>query len=225
MSIIKMDLNSLIDIFFKNKLYEIPTDVCHIMKSYGSDKGLGWHNYTILYAMIFDHLREANINIFEMGIGTNFIDIPSNMGIDGKPGSSLFAWREIFPNAKIYGADIDNRILFSSDRIETFFCDQTNQESIRQLLTNDQLKDIEFDIMIDDGLHTFEANYTLLINSIHKLKKGGYYIIESINKDRLLLTNSIINRLKQQLSLQYIKLLSIPSEYNNSDNNILLIQK
>ena len=37
-----------------------------------------------------------------------------------------------------------------------------------------------FDIIIDDGFHSFDAACCLYENSIHKLKKGGIYIIEDI---------------------------------------------
>ena len=61
-------------------------------------------------------LRLNNLNIFEVGLGTNNVDVPSNMGKDGKPGASLRAWRDYFPNA-----DIDTRILFKEDKIQTFY--------------------------------------------------------------------------------------------------------
>jgi hypothetical protein len=51
-----------------------------IVTEEGSDKGSGWHNYTLLYHFLF-HSRRHNItNVFEVGLGTNFIDTPSNMG-------------------------------------------------------------------------------------------------------------------------------------------------
>jgi len=42
-------------------------------------------------------------------------------------------WREYFPNANIYGADIDETILFQDERIATFPLDQTKPESISRL--------------------------------------------------------------------------------------------
>jgi len=43
-----------------------------------------------------------------------------------------------------------------------------------------RLVDAEFDVIIDDGLHTFEANSLFMSNSIHKLAKNDLYIIEDI---------------------------------------------
>ena len=48
----------------------------------------------------------------------------------GKPGASLRVFRDYFLNAKIYGADIDKNILFTSDRIFTYYVDQLDEISI-----------------------------------------------------------------------------------------------
>ena len=155
------------------------TELCNLMDKFGSDKASN-HNYTIFYYEILKEKRNDEMNIFELGLGTNNIDIPSNMGENGKPGASLRAWREFFPNSKIYGADVDKKILFKEDRIETFYCDQTKKESIDELWDSESLKNIKFDIIIDDGLHEVKANIKFLKNSFSKLKKGGIYIIEDL---------------------------------------------
>ena len=38
----------------------------------------------------------------------------------------------------------------------------------------------EFDIIIDDGLHTFNAGISLFEASFSKLREGGIYVIEDI---------------------------------------------
>ena len=40
--------------------------LCEIMKRCGSDKGLGWHNYTIYYDNLFKYIKYNNLNIFEL---------------------------------------------------------------------------------------------------------------------------------------------------------------
>jgi hypothetical protein len=151
------------------------------MNFYGSDKGNGaQHNYTRYYFSLFEPIRYNDLNIFELGLGTNNINIPSNMGPFGKPCASLFAWEKYFPNARIYGADIDKNILIHKERISTFYCDQGSVNSIIELWNNAELLECFFDIIIDDALHQFNHNVTFFENSIHKLKKGGVYIIEDI---------------------------------------------
>ena len=78
--------------------------------------------------------------MIECGIGTNNPNIPSSMGIKGKPGASLRMWRDFFPNATVIGVDIDKNILFSETRIQTFQCDQTDKLSISQFIINANLK-------------------------------------------------------------------------------------
>jgi hypothetical protein len=156
---------------------------------YGSDKGspydashpiTAWpaHTYADLYLMLFESNRENVLRIFECGIGTNDPSFDSSMGIYGKPGASLFAWRDYFPNATIYAGDLDPKCLFQSERIRTFQFDQLNDRSILELWN--KIGEHDFDIIIDDGLHTFEAGTKLFQSSFEKLRCGGVYIIEDV---------------------------------------------
>jgi SAM-dependent methyltransferase len=155
-----------------------PTKMCRVMTKYGSDKGR-LNNYTPVYSALFKERREQSLRVFELGLGTNDPDAPSNMGVFGAPGASLRGWRELFPNAAVYGADIDRSILFQEDRIKTFYCDQLDRSSVRELWSRADLQD-GVDIIIEDGLHTFEANVSFLEGSLDHLRPGGIYIAEDI---------------------------------------------
>jgi len=100
------------------------------------------------------------------------------MGSKGKPGASLRVWRDYFPNALVYGADIDREILFNENRIKTFFIDQLNPELIKNFWDLANIGNL--DLIIEDGLHTFEAGVTLFSHSIDKLSESGIYIIEDV---------------------------------------------
>ena len=102
-----------------------------LFDKYGSDKGevnnIGnpyvWpsHNYADVYELMF-RLRKDDVKlVIECGLGTSNPDLKSSMGVNGKPGASLRVWKDYFPNAKILGVDIDKEVLFSENRIETFF--------------------------------------------------------------------------------------------------------
>jgi SAM-dependent methyltransferase len=195
------------------------------MKNHGSDKGGGWHNYTTLYSKLFHRSVSEKLNIFELGLGTNNTDTPSNMGSSGVPGASLFAWSDYFTNSSIYGADIDRRILFSTERIKTYYCDQRDENSINELYANEDLEEISFDIILEDGLHEFSANHNFLIHSIGKLKKNGIFIVEDLNQESFNLFKNIIEDLKYKFSLNYINVIKIPNSRNSADNALLLIQK
>lgn len=143
---------------------------------YGSDKAHP-HDYYWLYGSILVD-RKAITALLEVGLGTNNPSVVSHMGRDGKPGASLRAFRDFLPNAQIYGVDVDQKILFSEDRIATFFVDQTQPRSFDAIA--DAVDAISFDLIIDDGLHSPSANLTTLLFAIEKLKPGGWLVIEDI---------------------------------------------
>jgi hypothetical protein len=195
-----------------------------------SDKGnsnlqWAWHHYTIFYYELFKNIKDRNMRIFELGMGTTNPNIDSNMGPDGRPGASLFGWCEFFPNSEIFGADIDKTILFETDRIKTYYCDQTDPECIQKMWLEPGLEK-QFDIIIDDGLHRYFSNECFFENSIHKLKSDGFYIIEDINNKRdLPQLLEIVERWKKIYIEFNFELIRFPSHWNDYDNNIMLITK
>jgi len=207
--------------------------LCEIMGRNGSDKSdkhnivefsFPKHNYTLVYHELFKNFRFEKLRIFELGLGTNNEYVVSNMGRNGIPGASLRGWAEYFPNSLIFGADIDSNILFQTDRIKTFYCDQTNPHVIRYMWNEESLKE-NFDIIIEDGLHEFGANVCFFENSIHKLKSKGYYIIEDLNIHiKHIYTNQIDEwRLKYPDCI--FSLLDIKSFENHINNMILVVYK
>lgn len=221
----KIPVKQWVEEFLAQKEYLTPTTMCAIMTSFGSDKGDERHNYTTLYSKLFSPWKNEILHIFELGIGTNFTDIPFNMGPEGKPGASLYGWALFFPHAHIYGADIDKRILFKDQRIDTYYCDQRDENSIQDLFASNDLKDISFDIIIDDGLHEFDANLNFLSNSIQKLNKGGIYIAEDLNAAARVSFAKMLPDLQKKFELSYIEVIIIPYHLNRYDNALLIIQK
>jgi len=207
-----------------NSFTTAPTECCQLFKAMGSDKGLGWHNYTTLYHALFKELRNTPVRFFELGLGTHNTAIKSHMS-EGNPGGSLRAWKQYFshPDTQIYGADIDRDILFQEPCISTYYVDQLDQQAITDMWN---CIPGEMDVILDDGLHTFDANTCFLQNSIHKLKKGGLFIIED-----LLLSSTfpsfekILDEMKMKLGVSFIKLVNIPSAVNKYDNAVCLIVK
>ena len=146
-----------------------------LFDKFGSDKATG-HNYHLLYGEILKNKDDISC-ILEIGLGTNNPDVVSNMGTAGKPGASLRAFREYLPQAAIFGADVDKRILFQDGRIQTFFVDQTDLTSLESLGKN--IPD-SMDLIIDDGLHSPNANLAVLAFGLKKLKNHGWLVIEDI---------------------------------------------
>jgi SAM-dependent methyltransferase len=141
----------------------------------GSNKA-NRHNYHLIYGRVLKDAERVTA-VLEIGLGTNNTDVISNMGVDGVPGASLRAFRDYLPNARIYGADVDRRILFEETRIKTYFVDQTELQSLADL---GEKIDEKLDLIIDDGLHSPHANVAVLAFALDRLKPGGWVIIEDI---------------------------------------------
>lgn len=152
-----------------------------IFDKHHSDKGAEHNSYHLLYSLILAD-RALVKNVFEIGLGTNNTDVVSNMGKEGSPGASLRAFREFLPNAQIFGADVDKRVLFEDERIRTFHVDQTADKTFELL---DQHLPKHFDLMIDDGLHAPNANVRALNFFLSHIKVGGWAVIEDIGEPAL----------------------------------------
>lgn len=87
------------------------------------------------------------------------------------------AFRDFLLRAVVYGADVDRRILFSEDRIETFYVDQTDIATFDGI---GKAIEGELDLIIDDGLHMPNANLATLLFALEKLKIGGWLVVEDI---------------------------------------------
>lgn len=152
--------------------------LAQLFVQYGSDKATT-HDYHQVYYSLLKDKRMESINVFEIGLGTNNIDVLSNMGRNGKPGASLRAFRDFLPQARVYGADIDTRVLFTEDRIETFFIDQVKVDVLNEVKSH--LQHEKFDLIIDDGLHNSEANLNTIAFALDLLSDRGVLAVEDIN--------------------------------------------
>jgi hypothetical protein len=176
------------------------------------------HNYSEIYNQILFGKRLNFRKILEIGVGSNNSQFFHNMGRKYTPGNSLRVWREYFPNANIFGADIDKSILFKEDRINTFFVDQMNRDSIKNMY--DLINEDSFNVIIDDGYHFFEANINLFESSINYLSNDGYYFIEDIHEDEIEKFNNYFSKLDHKYYFY-----AINNEKHIFNNNLLLICK
>ena len=132
-----------------------------ILDKYGSDKS-SKHQYHLIYEKEFQHIRNNKINLLEIGI----------LG-----GSSLKTWLEYFPNAYIYCIDIIDKTsveILSHPRISYLQHDSTDKKLKEQV----KKWNTEFDMIIEDGLHTPAANQKTFENLYSFIKPGGSYYIE-----------------------------------------------
>jgi len=147
-----------------------------LLDRHGSDKA-SLHNYHHFYGPALSRIS-GDTALLEIGLGTSNPAVVSNMGSDGTPGASLRAFRDFMPLAMIYGADIDPGILFQEERIKTYWVDQANPQSFEEL--GRELPAM-LDVIIDDGLHSPDANIRTLTFGLRKVKPGGWVVIEDIS--------------------------------------------
>lgn len=144
-----------------------------LFAKHGSDKSTR-HDYHRLYGAILPLFRQAP-RILEVGLGSNNTEIASNMGIDGRPGASLRAFKEFWPDAIVDGADIDKTIRVDGCRV--FYVDQTNPGTFQSIKAEGELT---YDLIIDDGLHSPDANLYTLDFALSALSNDGIVLIEDI---------------------------------------------
>jgi hypothetical protein len=150
-----------------------------LITKYNSDKNN--YGYPKVYESIFRNFKDKPINLLEIGIGTMTPGAHSTMvhvyGENGnyKPGASLRAFRDYFPNGNIYGGDVQLDCMFSEERINTLLFNSLVKEEC-----DNALKDLQFDIIIDDGDHTNSSQEATFRNLWSRIKPGGYYFIEDV---------------------------------------------
>jgi trans-aconitate methyltransferase len=120
------------------------------------------HSYLEVYEGFFSRIRESCTNLMEIGVET---------------GGSIKLWNDYFPNAIIYGLDVNiyqNQCRELTPRVRFIQADAYTSECAKTFETD------MFDVIIDDGPHSLESHYTILDLYYRCLKPGGYMIIEDI---------------------------------------------
>lgn len=204
------------------------TQLSRLAEKSGTDKGgqskgihFSWdpHNYTDLYDLLFFGRRHTVRNVLEVGTGSNDELVRGSMGASAKPGASLFMWRDYFPNADIFGADIDPKALVFDERIKCFQVDQTDPDSVRNLA---KALPRELDLIVDDGLHEFQAAITLF-NGLRGLMTGqSLYVIEDTHVSELARYR---NFFENQTGLDVSFVEGLRPAGNLADNRLILIRK
>ncbi len=165
----------------------LPLSLTTIANKHGTDKGTAgpseqWaaHNYTDIYEAYFEKMRQAPINLLEIGLGVTGEKWPTRIahGRNAEGGASLKTWYEYFPNARIYGADINAAPYLDNDRVRTFVVDQGNLQDLQAFA--DAVNHLEFDVIIDDGSHRPDHQQITLGFMFKLLNRGGLYFIEDL---------------------------------------------
>ena len=165
------------------------------------------HNYIPTYEALFSTMKNKYINLLEIGI---------------YQGGSLKLWRDYFTKANIIGIDIVYteiaRTTLANTNVSVFLSDSTDSNS--NVLTS-KIKDIEFDIIIDDGCYSFDSQYKTLQNYWGKLKTGGIYIIEDI-EPRTLNNPNFIKKFK---GINDFEIINLSQQDNRADSILFIFRK
>ena len=186
-------------LFFIKEIEANDSKLAALFTKYGSDKTK--HEYHLIYSVILSVVKPKCL--LEIGMGTNNEKVFSNMSKYGHPGASLRAFRDFLPSTEIYGADIDKEILFKEERINTFYVDQTNKDTLDKLAKNISN---DIDIIIDDGLHAPNANLQTLMFALEQFnnKKNKWLIIEDIRIDSVVIYKLLTSLIDTSLYKTYI---------------------
>lgn len=155
-----------------------------IGQKYGTDKVS--HGFCHLYGEKFNQMKESVKNVLEIGV---FF------------GASIQMWREYFPNATIHGFDTfeglqGNGSRFGDadkfykdwetlphlgDRIQLYKHDQGKESDLITFVNEMKEKNIEFDLILDDGSHLMVDQQLTFKHLFEIVKNGGFYVIEDVH--------------------------------------------
>ena len=129
----------------------------YLSGNYDTDKyQLGYYDH--FYEKNFASYLNHPVNILEIGI---------------RGGGSIRIWKEYFhSDSNVYGGDIEN--FAPIENTTCYKMDMYSQEALNLF------EDSYFDIVIDDGPHTYESFVSIITKYYSKIKKGGILVVEDI---------------------------------------------
>lgn len=178
------------------------------------------HTYAAVYERLLAPRRHKVKTVFECGVGSPK-DVQTKEGLRRNipAGASLRVWQDYFPQAQIWGADIDPDVLFQEGHIHTGYMDQTDADSVTEYFTRAKVP--SFDLMIDDGLHTAEAAICLFSNASPYLAADGIYFIEDMNPQNLETLYDTFKKYLDEFAFRYV----LMSSRISTDNNLVAITR
>jgi hypothetical protein len=147
-------------------------DLSELANEQATDKGTrkpkdGKHHgprlhFTPIYNFVLAGRRNNPLNLLEIGVGS---------------GASLVMWAAYFPEARIFGIDVEPFDAPMPERVEVFQIDATD----RAALTDFALRYGPFDVVIDDGGHMMGQQQIALGVLFPFLSDSADYFIEDLH--------------------------------------------
>lgn len=146
------------------------------------------------YEQYLSEFVEDEFNILEIGVSA---------------GHSLKVWEEYFPNATVYGVDVQPASMrHETDRIKIKIGNQIDDEFMKSIGEEAG----KFKVIVDDGSHVGEHMIQTLKNMWEYLEPGGIYIFEDTG------TTRTVNPLKRWPGYREGGFTDIPEEDYDGDN-------
>lgn len=136
-------------------------DLDTLALKYNTDKSSDGHWYTRFYEQIFGPMRMRVESVLELGVAD---------------GASLRMWADWFPNARIFGLDMNPVEGEFGPRVVNVTVDQADEQRLLDLFTNEKLE-----IIIDDASHDQEKTLNSLKYLFPLLQPKGWYVIEDMD--------------------------------------------
>lgn len=118
------------------------------------------HSYLPVYERLLAARRDEPLTIVEVGV---------------LEGGSLALWARLFPNAWVFGIDIDTSKVKMAPGFGLIEQDSRDAAAARAMFPVP-----EIDVFIDDGDHAIESQLATLAAFRHAMKPGGLYFVEDI---------------------------------------------
>ena len=169
-----------------------------IAKTKDTDKGIDMHGYTEWYEPFFAKYKKPKI--FEIGVLN---------------GGSIYMYNDYYKgDCEIWCADINDKTSLFKDMPNVHFVqlDQIKREDWDRFLN--EIGDLKFDIIIDDGSHYY-VHQMITLSKMHKsVSKNGIYILEDLH------TSMYNKKLYMQTPLLYLSFFDyLSSPYLDENEN------
>lgn len=135
-------------------------NLSHTFCTYGTDKNTAHPYVQHFYEAAFLPYQHQPVRLLEIGVFS---------------GASVHLWHEYFQHGHIIGMDIEDRVLEQHrdlPRAQYLFRDAYHPGIFSS--------ETQFDIIIDDGPHTFESQIWALEFYLPHLAPGGIMVIEDV---------------------------------------------
>lgn len=156
-------------------------NLAQLGEEFSVDKMNPYHNFQSLYCDLFRPIRQMKLKMLEIGFGCGH----------HVHGQSAKMWKAFFPKLSYYAVDytdenVDQRVRgcfenFSKENPgmveKIWFGDQANKVFLSKIVNE---YNSTFDIIIDDGGHTYEQQKESFIALWPLVSNGGYYIVEDL---------------------------------------------